>query len=74
MIEEADARISTAPASSQSYGALVWRRLRKSTPGMLGLTLVSMLIIMALFADFFAPNIENNRCVNINNAFIFHIF
>jgi peptide/nickel transport system permease protein len=57
--EEVDDRISTVSATSQTYGALVWQRLRKSTPGMLGLTLVSGLIIMALFADFFAPNAPN---------------
>ena len=50
-----DARISTVSTESQSYPALVWRRFRRSIPGMLGLTLVSILLIVALFADFFAP-------------------
>lgn len=55
-IEEGeDQRISTAPTESQSYVALVWRRFRKSIPGMVGLSLVAMLLTVALFAPFFAP-------------------
>ncbi|MDZ4313057.1 MAG: ABC transporter permease [Cypionkella sp.] len=53
--EAADDRLSTAPSTSQSYPALVWRRFRKSIPGMLGLILVCALLIIAIFADFFAP-------------------
>jgi peptide/nickel transport system permease protein len=53
--EAADARTSTVSTESQSYPALVWRRFRRSIPGMLGLILVSILLITALFADFFAP-------------------
>ena len=53
--EASDDRITTISGTSQSYGALVWRRFRKSIPGMLGLVLVSALLIIALFADFFAP-------------------
>ncbi|CAN0585339.1 unnamed protein product, partial [Ectocarpus sp. 12 AP-2014] len=34
---------------------LVWRRFRRSIPGMLGLVLAGMLLVVALFADFFAP-------------------
>ena len=39
----------------ESYRALVWRRFRRSLSGMIGLVLVSLLLIMAVFADFFAP-------------------
>ncbi|QDY71014.1 ABC transporter permease [Qingshengfaniella alkalisoli] len=53
--ETADARVSTVSTDSQSYQALVWRRFRRSVPGMLGLTLVSLLLIIAVFGDFFAP-------------------
>ncbi|WP_105382959.1 ABC transporter permease [Neorhizobium alkalisoli] len=57
----------TAPSSSpeetvndelhrnESYTTLVWRRLRRSWTGMMGLVLVALLIVMAIFADFFAP-------------------
>ncbi|MBF0677514.1 MAG: ABC transporter permease [Devosia sp.] len=40
---------------NETYGALVWRRFRRSTMGMIGLVLVSGLMIMTIFADFFAP-------------------
>lgn len=57
--EAADDRISTVSTKSQSYPALVWRRFRKSVPGMLGLTLVSLLFLMSIFAEFFAPQDPN---------------
>ena len=53
--EAEDARISTVSTVSQGYAALVWRRFRRSIPGMIGFVLVSSLLIIALFADFFAP-------------------
>ena len=53
--EGLDLRISTAATASQGYAALVWRRFRKSTPGMIGLVLVALLLLIALFAQFFAP-------------------
>jgi peptide/nickel transport system permease protein len=53
--EDTDARITTGNSASQSYGALVWRRFRKSVPGMLGMTLVVAMLIMSVFAEFFAP-------------------
>jgi peptide/nickel transport system permease protein len=40
---------------NESYMALVWRRLRRSWTGMTGLLLVVLLLVMAVFADFFAP-------------------
>ena len=39
----------------EGYLALVWRRFRRSVIGMIGLVLVLALIIMAIFADSFAP-------------------
>lgn len=53
--EAADARASTVNTQSQSYGALVWRRFRRSLPGMVGLVLVGFLLFTAVFADFLAP-------------------
>ncbi|WP_320203535.1 ABC transporter permease [Agrobacterium rosae] len=41
--------------ANESYMALVWRRLRRSFTGMVGLVLVVVLILIAVFADFFAP-------------------
>jgi peptide/nickel transport system permease protein len=47
--------IKKPPHGNESYIALVWRRLKRSWTGMMGLILVGLLIIMAVFADFFAP-------------------
>ncbi|GHC47189.1 ABC transporter permease [Neogemmobacter tilapiae] len=53
--EETDARLSSAPKESQSYPALVWRRFRKSLPGMIGLILVGTMLFVSIFAEFFSP-------------------
>ncbi|MFT3998966.1 MAG: ABC transporter permease [Rhizobium sp.] len=42
-------------SGSESYIALVWRRLKRSWTGMSGLTLVILLLLMAAFAEFIAP-------------------
>lgn len=55
-LEEArDSRTSTVTSRSQSYSALVWGRLRRSVPGMIGLVLVALLLVTAVFAEFFSP-------------------
>src|SRR3569623_1367607 len=41
--------------NDEGYLALVWRRFRRSVVGMIGLVLVTLLLLMAVFADFFAP-------------------
>ncbi|QQA42794.1 ABC transporter permease [Pelagovum pacificum] len=53
--EGEDMRLSTVSTESQSYSSLVWQRFRRSIPGMLGLTMVVMLLVIALFGQFFAP-------------------
>lgn len=53
--EGEDSRVSTVSTASQSYPSLVWRRFRKSTPGMLGLILVVTMLTVSCFANFFAP-------------------
>lgn len=40
---------------NEGYLALVWRRFRRSTTGMIGLVLVGLLLFISVFADFFAP-------------------
>jgi peptide/nickel transport system permease protein len=42
-------------SGNESYVALVWRRLKRSWTGMGGLTLVILLLLMAVFAEFVAP-------------------
>jgi peptide/nickel transport system permease protein len=39
----------------EGYFTLVWRRFRRSVVGMIGLVLVSALLIISIFGDFFAP-------------------
>lgn len=46
---------SVHPGHNETYATLVWRRFRRSVMGMIGLVLVSGLMIVMLFADFFAP-------------------
>ena len=40
---------------NESYSALVWRRLRRSVGGMIGLALVALILLIAIFAEFFSP-------------------
>ena len=40
---------------NETYRALVWRRLKRSWTGMIGLILVCLLMIMTIFAEFFSP-------------------
>jgi peptide/nickel transport system permease protein len=42
-------------ALNESYLTLVWRKFRRSITGMIGLCLVALLLLMAIFADFVAP-------------------
>ena len=53
--EGTDARISTVNTRNQNYYALVWRRFRRSLMGMIGLTLVVLLLVVSVFGEFFAP-------------------
>jgi peptide/nickel transport system permease protein len=39
----------------ETYYQLVWRRFRRSKPAIIGGLIVLMLLLMAIFADFFAP-------------------
>lgn len=54
--EGIDGRTSTVSTVSQGYARLVWRRFRRSVPGMIGFIMVASLLIIAIFAPFFAPN------------------
>lgn len=42
-------------AGNEGYATLVWRRFRRSTMGMIGLVLVVLMLVVSVFADFFAP-------------------
>ena len=53
--EAVDDRLSTASTVNQSYPALVWRRFKRSVMGMIGLVMVALLLLSAVFAEFVAP-------------------
>jgi peptide/nickel transport system permease protein len=40
---------------NEGYATLVWRRFKRSPMGMIGLVLVTLLMVVSIFADFFAP-------------------
>jgi len=44
-----------AQVENESYFNLVWRRFRRSTVSIVGALMVLMLVMLAFFADFFAP-------------------
>jgi peptide/nickel transport system permease protein len=48
-------QVSARFAKSESYLKLVWRKLRRSITGMIGLVLVGLLLLSSIFADFMAP-------------------
>jgi peptide/nickel transport system permease protein len=49
---------------NEGYFSLVWRRFRRSVIGMLGLTLVLAMLVISIFADFFAPMDPNQQTVS----------
>jgi peptide/nickel transport system permease protein len=59
-------KVNPRYAHSESYGGLVWRRLRRSPMGLIGICLVGLLLIISVFADFFAP--IDPRAANVGFA------
>jgi hypothetical protein len=55
------APLSARFAGGDSYIVLVWRKFRHSVMGMIGLTLVTLLLLVALFADFFLRAARSNQ-------------
>ena len=49
---------------NEGYLWLVWRRFRRSVIGMIGLVLVSAMLIIAVFGDFFAPMDPNQQNIS----------
>jgi peptide/nickel transport system permease protein len=64
--EEAIAPSASRINGNEGYLSLVWKRFRRSFMGMLGLVLVVMLLLMSIFADFFAP--QDPKLANIGFA------
>ena len=42
-------------SGNEGYATLVWRRFKRSPMGMIGLILVVLMLVISIFADFFAP-------------------
>jgi peptide/nickel transport system permease protein len=53
---------------NESYFQLVWRRFRRSKPSIVGALMVFVLLLLALFAEFFSPN--NLYVLDLPSAFI----
>jgi len=53
--EDAAPAVTRFGTGNEGYATLVWRRFRRSTMGMIGLVLVVLLLVVSVFADFFAP-------------------
>lgn len=53
-----------AQGNNEGYFSLVWRRFRRSVIGMIGLVLVASMLIISVFADFFAPMDPNAQNIS----------
>jgi peptide/nickel transport system permease protein len=57
-----------AEEQHESYFQLVWRRFRKSRPAIVGGLMVIMLVILAIFSDFFSPT--DPRVLDMANSYV----
>ena len=53
--QSAVSQIAVETEENESYFDLVWRRFRRSPVSIIGALMVLMLVILAVFADFFSP-------------------
>jgi len=53
--QSAVSEIAVETEENESYFDLVWRRFRRSPVSIIGALMVLMLVILAIFADFFSP-------------------
>ncbi len=60
--------IITGDEEQESYFQLVWRRFRRSTISIVGAIMVVILLVLAIFAEFFCPTSLSE--INLNSAFI----
>jgi peptide/nickel transport system permease protein len=61
-------KVLAGDAPEESYFQLVWRRFRRSKISIIGAAFVLMLMLLAIFAEFFAPS--NIYQVDLDNSFI----
>jgi peptide/nickel transport system permease protein len=57
-----------AHGENESYFQLVWRRFRRSRVSIVGALMVIMLVVMAIFADFFCPTSLSQ--IDLQSSFI----
>jgi len=55
-------------ANTESYAQLVWRRFRRNPVSIIGALIVTVLIVLAVFADFFSPTSIDRD--NLKYAFV----
>lgn len=70
MIEERPDNVAVLDDNTErheSYFQLVWRRFKRSKVSILGALMVVMLLMMAIFADFFSPTALNE--IDLQAAF-----
>ncbi len=60
--------VAAITSEEEGYFQLVWRRFRRSKVSIIGALMVLMLMILAVFADFFCPN--SLYQINLQSAFI----
>ncbi len=59
---------TVAQEENESYFQLVWRRFRRSTVSIVGACMVLMLLVLAIFAEFFSPTSLSQ--VDLKSSFI----
>jgi peptide/nickel transport system permease protein len=57
----------TVRINAESYWHLVWRKFRRNKPGLVGSCMVIILIVLAVFSDFFSPT--DPMALNMRFAF-----
>jgi len=60
--------VAAVSGEDESYFQLVWRRFRRSKVSIVGALMVLMLILLAVFADFFCPNSLSQ--IDLQSSFI----
>ncbi|MBI5959842.1 MAG: ABC transporter permease [Chloroflexi bacterium] len=63
-----DLAVSEPAQKNESYYQLVWRRFRRSPVSIVGALMVLVLVLLAVFAEFFSPTSISG--IDLHNAFI----
>ena len=63
-------RMESISRPSLSFWSDAWRRLRKNKSAVVGLCIVAIYAVLAIFAPIFSPYTQSEMDVNSQNAFI----